>query len=186
MSPQPTSTHDREVSFATLLAAGVSKSKAVVLAERHDAGAVLRTLNYAKAQRSARSPVALAISMLERGDIPPAPRVQAGPGTTGVAVTLCDTLRGRWNQPNMSDDEVMWMYAGYRARQSRSAVAELSPEDRVRSFEFETRCLGWSVERQREALRRLADPESLAVAEAQWAETERVLRSHKQWARLGV
>lgn len=173
MNPDPTPTHDSEASFALLTAAGVSNSKAVILASRYNAETVARTLAYAKAQRTARSPVALAVSMLERGDIPPAPSPRPTPGTPPPPASLCDTLRRRWNRPALTDAEVLWIYSGARARDPRDQSSEVCPVDHALSFECEARSLGWTLEQRRDALNRYADPAGVAEVERRWAEVEK-------------
>jgi hypothetical protein len=177
MNPDPVPTHDSEASFALLKAAGVSNSKAVLLSTRYDAKAVDRTLAYARAQRTARNPVALAVSMLERGDIPPAPKPPPPPRTShpSSSTSLCDALRRRRNRPELSDAAVLWAYAALRAQNPLNKCASLCPVAHAIAFEFELRSTGWTREQQREALHRYASPSGAAEVERMWVKTDKLV-----------
>ncbi len=79
--------------------------------------------------------------------------------------TICDHLRHRWSERNpdatrMSDDDVMWAYAGLRASESKWRAAAL---------EFETRSLGWDRDRVRRVLTDRECYDGLDLVERRWA-----------------
>lgn len=84
--------------------------------------------------------------------------------------TLCDHLRHHWSERNpdaarMSDDEIMWHYAGLRCKE---------PKGRAVCLEFETRALGWDWDRVRALLEKHRCHEGIEELERRWAETERL------------
>jgi hypothetical protein len=180
MTTQTKPSHDVEASLALLKANGVFHRGVRELASRYSTAEINRVLAYAKAAK-VRSPTGLAVSMLDRGEIPPESQLTTDSARKVPPLqTLADALRARWNMPGLSDERVLWLYAGLRARSPRDRELPVDPFAHARSFEFETRGIGWTIDQQLAAIDRLATPRAADAVRRQLREVENCSGSSKR------